>query len=192
MTPLGGDIIYTNSDGKFETYYSKDGGQREEEIEVRVSWEGNAEYKESTKTITFIFPKTGLPCIIATATYGSPYASEVVYMRHVRDDLIGSNDVGKILVTGWNRFYYLWSPPIAHSISGSPPLRSSFTILLLPLLGSMHIVAFVFESIAVFSPELASIISFLTAAVLATSIYILIPIILVKSLIRKIKQKHNK
>jgi DNA-binding beta-propeller fold protein YncE len=135
----------------------------------------------------------GLPCIIATATYGGPYAPEVLYMRHVRDDLIGSNDVGKVLVSGWNRFYYLWSPPIAYSISGSSQLRSVFTVLLLPLLGSMHVVAFVFENIAVFSPELASVISFLTAAVMATTIYVIFPIILFRALLKRIfRNSHNK
>ena len=128
-------------------------------------------------------------CIIATDTYGGQYAPEVVYMCHVRDDLIGSNNVGKILVTGWNRFYYLWSPPIAYSISGSSQLRSTFTVLLLPLLGSMHIVAFVFESLATFSPELASVAGFLTAAVLATAVYIVMPVWLILWIKKKIVRK---
>jgi len=133
----------------------------------------------------------GTPCIIATATYGGPYAPEVVYMRHVRDDLIGSNDVGKILVAGWNKFYYLWSPPVAYSISGSPPLRSVFTVLLLPLLGSMHVVSFVYESIATFSPEFASVIGFLTAAIMAITIYILLPITLLRGVLKRARIKKS-
>ncbi len=139
----------------------------------------------------FYLDITGTPCIIVTATYGGPYASEVVYIRHVRDDLIGSNDVGKVLVNGWNKFYYLWSPSIAYSISGSPPLRSTFTVLLLPLIGSMHVVAFVFESIVAFNPELASVISFLTAALMATTIYIILPIIILRALINLIIRNLN-
>ena len=51
-------------------------------------------------------------CIIATATYGGPFASEVVYMRSVRDDMVGSNTLGKSIVSSWNSFYYSWSPPM--------------------------------------------------------------------------------
>lgn len=49
-------------------------------------------------------PQTG--CIIATATYGSSMDSEVIFMRNVRDNMIGSTDIGKKLVIGWNVFYY--------------------------------------------------------------------------------------
>jgi DNA-binding beta-propeller fold protein YncE len=190
--PYDPDILrFTNtaSDGTYHSYWKKDGAGHEEEFEVRVSWEGDSEYKGSTKTIIFPFPKSGFPCIIATATYGSSYASEVVYMRHVRDDLIGSNGVGKTLVTGWNKFYYMWSPPIAYTISGSPQLRFIFTILLLPLLGTMHVVDFVFNSLVWFNPELASIIGFLAAAIISIGIYILIPIILFKTIITRAKKK---
>jgi hypothetical protein len=109
-------------------------------------------------------------------------------MRHVRDDLIDSKDVGKVLVSEFNRSYYLWSPPIAYSISGSPQLRSTFTVLLLSLLGSKHVVAFVFESFTMFSPEFASVVGFLTAAVMATTIYIILPFILFRTLLRRVKK----
>jgi sugar lactone lactonase YvrE len=178
-TPAEPDFLHTsvtNTNGKFSTYWSKDGGSREEEFEVQVSWDGDSLYLGSTKTLIFNFPKAGSPCLIATATYGGSYAAEVVYMRHVRDDLIGSNEVGKILVTGWNKFYYSWSPPIAYTISESTGLKSIFSILLLPLLGMIHVIAFEYNIIAPFSTELASIISFLTAAILATSIYIILPV----------------
>jgi hypothetical protein len=38
------------------------------------------------------------PCIIATVAYGSPMAPEVAYMRYVRDNLIGSTEIGGRLV----------------------------------------------------------------------------------------------
>lgn len=124
------------------------------------------------------------PCIIATATFGSYFAPEVTFMRRVRDDLIGSNDIGKVLVKSWNTFYYSWSPPIARIIASSDQLRTISSILLTPLLGTMHVVALQYNLIAPVNQELASIMSFATAAILSTTIYIAFPIWLTYSLLK--------
>jgi len=115
------------------------------------------------------------PCIIATATYGSVLAPQVVFMRSVRDDMIGSSTTGKVLVSGWNRFYYSWSPPIAQAISGSQSLRGVFSVVLSPLLGLMHVVAADYSSIAWLSPDVAAVHAFLSAAVLSIGIYLVLP-----------------
>jgi hypothetical protein len=115
------------------------------------------------------------PCIIVTATYGGPLASEVVFMRSVRDDLIGSSPTGSVLVKAWNSFYYSWSPPVANAIAGSGGLKALFSGLLSPLLGSMYVVAGVYDSVAWLSPDLAAVVSFTVAAALSISIYILLP-----------------
>lgn len=114
-------------------------------------------------------------CIIATATYGGPMAPEVVFMRSVRDDMIGSNNVGKVLVDGWNRFYYSWSPPVAAAIAGSSALKVVFSVALLPLLGTMHMVAYQYNLLASVNPVFASVSSFITAVVLSILIYIALP-----------------
>ena len=125
-------------------------------------------------------------CIIVTATFGSPMAPEVLYMRHVRDDLIGSNQVGKMLVAGWNTFYYSWSPPIAESISKYEPLRSTVEILLTPLFGIVHSTAYTYNTIAPFNSGLASTIGFLSAAIMSIAVYVAIPILGLGVLTRKI------
>jgi len=114
-------------------------------------------------------------CVIASATYGSPLASEVVFMRSVRDDMIGSNGVGSVLVEGWNKFYYSWSPPVAAAITGSDALKAVFSVALLPLLGTMHVVACQYSLLAPVNPVFASVSSFVTAAVLSISVYIVLP-----------------
>jgi len=95
-------------------------------------------------------------CIIATAAYGSDVAPDVVYMRHVRDDMIGSSPTGRILRDAWNTFYYSWSPPIAGVIALSSILQAVFRTLLLPLVGIIHITAFVFTALG--SGDSASIV----------------------------------
>ncbi|MHA2066598.1 MAG: DUF2341 domain-containing protein, partial [Candidatus Thorarchaeota archaeon] len=82
-------------------------------------------------------PETQFQCIIATAAYGGTMAPEVVYMRNVRDNMIGSTPIGNILVSGFNTFYYSWSPPVAQWIAGSEGLRTTFRVLLLPISASV-------------------------------------------------------
>lgn len=132
------------------------------------------------------------PCIIATATYGGPLAGEVVFMRSVRDDLIGSSPAGSALVKWWNSFYYSWSPPVASAIAGSDQLKTLFSVLLSPLLWSMYVVAEVYESVAWLSPDLAAIASFMLAAALSISIYILLPAVAIRYAVLHVWRKCNR
>ena len=129
-------------------------------------------------------PQTG--CFIATATYGSPIAPEVTYMRNVRDNMISSNDVGMVLVSGWNIFYYSWSPPIANIISNSEGLQATFRILLYPLIGLIHFTAFIYNTIAPLSIVSASIFAFIFAAVTSLTVYFVVPLIISSILLKKI------
>jgi hypothetical protein len=130
------------------------------------------EVASPTTTITNPSPR----CIIATATYGSEMAPEVVFMRYVRDNEIGSTPTGRILRDAWNTFYYSWSPPVAEAISASPTLQATFRVLLLPLDGTIHVTAWVFTTLG--SGDLASVIAFTVAAVLSISSYIALPLVL--------------
>lgn len=53
--------------------------------------------------------KGGAPCFIATATFGSPMASEVIRFRQFRDEILLNSKVGIIFV----KLYYRVSPPFA-------------------------------------------------------------------------------
>jgi hypothetical protein len=159
-------------------------GQFEQPYAVAVDSSGNVYVADTMnhriqKFAAPTSPPKG-PCIIATATYGGPLASEVVFMRSVRDDLIGSTPTGSVLVNAWNSFYYSWSPPVASAIAGSGGLKTLFSALLSPLLGSMYIVAGVYNSLAWLSPDLAAVVSFMVAAALSISIYILLPALAIR------------
>jgi hypothetical protein len=118
-------------------------------------------------------------CIIATAAYGSEMAPEVVYMRYVRDRLIGSTAVGRALVGTFNAFYYSWSPRLAESISANQFLRVVFPVLLLPLVGIVHAAALAFTIVASMTgnADAASVIAFLAAAAMALAIYVALPVL---------------
>ncbi len=132
---------------------------------------------------------SGSPCIIATATYGGPLAAEVVFMRSVRDDMIGASATGSILVTAWNAFYYSWSPPVASAIDGSNALQTSFQVVLAPLLASMHLVAFTYNGLTWINADFAAAVAFTVAAILSISIYILLPAVLIRYTIVHIKTR---
>lgn len=72
---------------------------------------------------------TDKKCFIATATFGSPMAPEVVNFRAFRDQYLMTNSWGKKFV----RFYYKNSPPMAQLISEYPALRWASLALLWPL-----------------------------------------------------------
>jgi hypothetical protein len=125
-------------------------------------------------------------CIIATAAYGSAMTPEVSYMRHVRDNMIGSNELGRILVTGWNTFYYSWSPTLASIISNSETLQTLTRILLVPLVVIINFTAFVFSGIALISLPLASTVAFYVGISLGLLVYFIMPAILLFIISRKI------
>jgi hypothetical protein len=111
-------------------------------------------------------------CVIATAAYGSPMAPEVVYMREVRDGMIGSTPTGRILRDGFNLWYYSWSPIVAAWISTSETLRAIFRVLLVPVVASVHVAGYAFEWLG--GGDLAAIAAFSAAAVLTIGAYVLL------------------
>ncbi len=68
-------------------------------------------------------------CFIATATYGTVFARDVVILRNWRDEKLKTTKIGCQLV----RIYYKISPPIAKLISGSKNLKTIVRHALNPL-----------------------------------------------------------
>jgi len=65
-------------------------------------------------------------CFIATATFGSPMAGEVIALHKFRDRYLLKTEAGERLVNA----YYRFSPPIAEFIKHSPFLRFLMRILI--------------------------------------------------------------
>jgi len=134
-------------------------------------------------TTTTAAPRSG--CIIATAAYGSHLDPEVVYMRYVRDNMIGSNSIGRTLVGGWNSFYYSWSPHVARFIDSNNVVKPVFRVLLLPLAGTIHLTASIYSILASVNMAFASVIAFLFAAISSIAVYIMAPLLAFKAISRR-------
>lgn len=91
-----------------------------------LSSEVKEEYKPAIEAeIAKIEAKKG--CFIATATYDSPQAPQVLVFRSFRDNVLLHSTLGEKFVDS----YYLLSPPFAKLISKSAILRSIVRNLLL-------------------------------------------------------------
>ncbi|OBR90766.1 kappa-carrageenase precursor [Clostridium ragsdalei P11] len=73
-------------------------------------------------------------CFIATAAYGSKFQPSVVLLRHFRDDYLLTNSLG----TGFVKFYYRHSPPIANFIAHNVVLKNTVKVLLAPFVGCVY------------------------------------------------------
>jgi peptidyl-prolyl cis-trans isomerase B (cyclophilin B) len=78
-------------------------------------------------------------CLIATATYGSELAPQVQQLREIRDNMILSTESGTAFMSGFNQFYYSFSPTIADLERENPVFKEAVKITLTPLLTSLSI-----------------------------------------------------
>jgi M6 family metalloprotease-like protein len=136
---------------------------------------------------------TAPSCIIATAAFGSAMAPEVVYMRFVRDNLIGSTRAGMTLVDAFNTFYYSWSPTVARAIAPSSVLRAIFRVLLLPLVWTVHATALSFTAMVGLTgnADVASTVAFLFAACVCLMSYLVIPGLVTMTLVRTVRRRRS-
>ena len=85
--------------------------------------------------------QNGGGCLIATAAYGSEMAPQVQFLREIRDNQLMSTDSGSSFMTGFNQFYYSFSPHIADLQRENPAFKEVVRIGITPLLSSLSIMS---------------------------------------------------
>ena len=78
-------------------------------------------------------------CLIATATFGSELAPQVQQLRELRDNTILSTESGIVFMSGFNQFYYSFSPVIADLERESQIFKEVMKITLTPMLSSLSL-----------------------------------------------------
>ena len=135
-------FTYTNELSKFF--------QHEETFDETVSsFELLSEVKDTTKTSTEIVnedittEENGGGCLIATAAYGSEMAPQVQFLRELRDNTVLQTHSGTSFMTGFNQFYYSFSPAVADYERENPVFREAVKLTLTPLLTSLTLLNYV-------------------------------------------------
>jgi hypothetical protein len=82
-------------------------------------------------------------CLIATATFGSELAPQVQQLRELRDNTILQTESGVSFMTGFNQFYYSFSPVVADLERESPIFKEAVKLTLTPMLSSLSLLNYV-------------------------------------------------
>jgi peptidyl-prolyl cis-trans isomerase B (cyclophilin B) len=82
-------------------------------------------------------------CLIATATFGTEFAPQVQQLREIRDNTILSTKSGIAFMSGFNQFYYSFSPTIADLERESPIFKEIIKLSITPMLSTLSILNFV-------------------------------------------------
>ncbi|MBS3922523.1 MAG: peptidylprolyl isomerase [Nitrosarchaeum sp.] len=78
-------------------------------------------------------------CLIATAAYGSELAPQVQQLREIRDNTILSTQSGTTFMTGFNQFYYSFSPIVADLERENPLFKEVVKLAITPMLSTLSI-----------------------------------------------------
>jgi len=78
-------------------------------------------------------------CLIATAAYGSELAPQIQQLREIRDNTILSTQSGTAFMTGFNQFYYSFSPIVADLERENPVFKEAVKLAITPMLSTLSI-----------------------------------------------------
>ena len=81
-------------------------------------------------------------CLIATAAFGSEMAPQVQFLRELRDNTVLQTESGTSFMTGFNQFYYSFSPTVADYERENPAFKEAVKLTLTPLLTSLTLLQY--------------------------------------------------
>ena len=87
--------------------------------------------------------QNGGGCLIATAAFGSEMAPQVQFLREIRDGTVLQTQSGSVFMTGFNQFYYSFSPAIADYERENIVFKEAVKIAITPMLTSLAILNYV-------------------------------------------------
>ena len=106
---------------------------------ISVVFDGKGDY---TIGITTMDKYNGGGCLIATAAFGSELAPQVQLLREIRDDMVLQTKSGSIFMTGFNQFYYSFSPAVADYERDNTTFKEAVKLTLIPLLTSLTLLQY--------------------------------------------------
>ena len=114
----------------------------------RVQFNGQSAWAETSSSMvstqtTSSESSEGGGCLIATAAFGSEMAPQVQFLREIRDGKVMATQSGTAFMTGFNQFYYSFSPAVADYERENPVFKETVKVALTPMLSSLALLNFV-------------------------------------------------
>ena len=78
-------------------------------------------------------------CLIATAAYGTEMAPQIQFLREIRDNTLMSTSSGTSFMTGFNSFYYSFSPYVADYERDNPIFQEVVRAFITPMISTLSI-----------------------------------------------------
>jgi len=128
----------------------------------------------TSKTVVATINVGSLGCFIATATYGSELAGEVVLLRGFRDHVMPT-PAGSYFILFFNVWYYSFSPTVADEIRSDWVTKRIMRVALYPGLLAIHAASMNYH-VFWFNHEIAVISSGILASALLGFVYVALPI----------------
>ena len=100
-------------------------------------------YSEDESKQSDLEQNEGGGCLIATAAYGSEMAPQVQFLREIRDGKVMATQSGTAFMTGFNHFYYSFSPTVADYERENPIFKEAVKVTLTPMLTSLTLLNYV-------------------------------------------------
>ena len=95
--------------------------------------------KTIIKSSTEESSEEGGGCLIATAAYGSELAPQVQMLREIRDNQLMNTESGTTFMSGFNEFYYLFSPIIADYERENPYFKEAVKLAITPMISTLSL-----------------------------------------------------
>ena len=112
---------------------------------ISIEFDGKGEYTLdiiATKYLGVELKSNGGGCLIATAAFGSELVPQVQQLRELRDNTVLQTESGTLFMTGFNHFYYSFSPTIADYERENPTFKEAVKLMLTPLLTSLTLLQY--------------------------------------------------
>jgi len=124
-------------------------------------------------------------CLIATATYGTELAPQVQMLREIRDNTLLQTESGASFMTGFNEFYYSFSPAIADLERQNPVFKEAVKLAITPLITSLSILNYV-----EIDSEVEMLSYGISLIILNVGMYFVAPVVLIQSVSQLWKKKN--
>ena len=114
---------------------------------ISIVFDGKGDYTIGITATNYlgveVTKSNGGGCLIATAAFGSELAPQVQLLREIRDSVVLQTKSGSIFMTGFNQFYYSFSPAVADYERENTTFKEAVKLTLTPLLASLTLLQYV-------------------------------------------------